>query len=186
MQRRARGDHELLKSRVHAVRCDDDVSRRATAVGEMDDGLRIILLEGDASVASLHDVGRQPFDEHSEQVGAVYPVELDLTHRLGRPHRRDIDSVRAAILRVQPSGPAAGQLVSEAKPSQHPDAVRLERDAGADFSQRLGLLVNTDVHALLKQGVGSGEATDAAADDRNAQRVRAHGESGLRLAARIT
>jgi hypothetical protein len=153
---------------VNAVRCDYDVSRRARTVGEMDDGLRVILLEGDASVASLHDVAGQPVDEHSEQVGAVHPVELDLTQQLGGPHRLDIGSVRAAILRVQPSGPAAGQLVSEAQPPQHPDAVRLERDAGADFSQCRGLLVDTDDHASLKQGVSSGEATDAAADDRNA------------------
>jgi hypothetical protein len=44
----------------------------------------------------------------------------------------------------------------------------LDGEASPDLGQGRGLLVDADVHAALKQGVGSGDTTDAAAHDRDA------------------
>ena len=43
---------------MDAVRRDHHVGRDARAVGERDDGLLVVLLEADASVAGRDDVGR--------------------------------------------------------------------------------------------------------------------------------
>ena len=147
---------------------DDNVGRGAQAVGEREDGLTVMLLEADASVADVHDPGRQPVHEHGQQVGAVHAVELDSVRQLGGPHRRGVGAVRAAELRVDPSGAEAGQLVSQAEPPQHPRAVRLDGDARPDLGQCRRLLVETHVHAAPEQGDGSGDATNAAADNRDA------------------
>ena len=88
---------------MDAVGRDHDVSRDAHAVGESEDGLLVILLEADASVAGLDDVGGQPVDEHCEQVGAVHAVELDLARELRRPHRRGD--------RSRPGGETAGRPI---------------------------------------------------------------------------
>ena len=72
-----------------------------------DDRLLVVLLEADAAMAGLHDVGRQPVHQHPEQIGAVHAVELDLPTRLRRPHRRDERAVRAAEPRVGPARPVA-------------------------------------------------------------------------------
>ena len=156
---------------------DHDVGRGARAVGEGEGGLLVILLEADAPVAGMDDRRRASrSDEHGQQVGAVHAVELDPAGQLGGPHRRGVGAVRAAELRIDPSGAEAGQLVAEAEAPQHAHAVRLDGDAGADLGQGRGLLVETDVHAALEQGVGGGDAADAAADDRDAERVVAHGK----------
>ena len=55
-----------------------------------------------------------------------------------------------------------------AEPLQHAGAVRLYGDAGADLGERRGLLVETHLHAALKQCVGGRDPTDAAADNRDA------------------
>ena len=54
----------------------------------------VVLLETDASVPGVHDAGRQPVDEHGQQVGAVHAVELDLAGELRWPHRRGEGAVR--------------------------------------------------------------------------------------------
>ena len=51
-------------------------------LGEGEDGLLVILLEADASVA-VSNAGRQPFREHCQQVGAVHAVEFNLARQLG-------------------------------------------------------------------------------------------------------
>ncbi len=150
---------------MDAVGRNHDVSRGAHAIGEREDGLLVILLEADASVACMDNAGRQPFHEHCQQVGAVHAVEFNLARQLGGPHRRGVGAVRTAKLRVDPSGAKAGQLVAEAEPPQHPHPVRLDRDAGADLGQRRRLLVETHLHPALQQGIGSRDTTDAAADD---------------------
>ena len=167
-QRRGWGDHELLQSRMDAVRGDHDVGRGARTIGEREDCLVAVLFEADASVSGLHDVGRQPVDEHGKQVGTVHAVELDPARHLGGPHRRGVGSVRPAELRVDPSGTPAEQFVSEAKPAQHAGAVRLDGHTGADLGQGRRLLVETNLDAALKQGGGGGDTADAAADDRHA------------------
>ena len=95
----------------------------------------------------------------------MHAVEFDLAGKLGGPHRGGIGPVGAEKLRVEPSGAQPEQLVAEAEPAQHADAVRLERDAGADLGQGGGLLVDTHIDPALKQRVGGGDAANAAADD---------------------
>ena len=56
--------------------------------------LSVILHEAHASVAGMHDAGRQPFHEHGQQVGAVHAVELDLARQFRGSHRRRVGAVR--------------------------------------------------------------------------------------------
>ena len=153
---------------MDAVGRDHDIGRGPHTVGERDDGVGVILLEADAPVTGVDDGRGQPIDEHGKQVGAVHAVEFDRARQFRGPHRRGIGSIGAAKLRVDPPGPPAGQPVSKAEPPQHPYAIRLDCDAGANLGQSRSLLVKTHVHAALEQGIDSGDTTDAAADDRNA------------------
>ena len=85
---------------MDAIGRDHDIGGRTHSIGETDYGLLIVLLEAGASVTGLHDVVGQPVEEHSKQVRAMHPVELDLGHRLGGPKGCDIGTVHAAKLRV--------------------------------------------------------------------------------------
>jgi hypothetical protein len=95
-------------------------------------------------------------------------IELDLPGAREGPHRGGRGSIGATKLGVDPSGPRADQPVFEAEPPKHTHTVRLDCDACADLGQGCRLLVETDVHAALKQSVSSGGAADATANDRHA------------------
>ena len=90
-----RRHHELLQRGMDAVGADHDVGRGAGAVGECDDGLLLVLLEADASVAGVDDGRREPIHEERKQIGAVEAVELDSAGELGRPHGSGEGAVRS-------------------------------------------------------------------------------------------
>ncbi len=95
----------------------------------------------------------------------------------GRPHRSGEGAVRAAELRVDPTGAEADHTVAQAKPAQHADAVGLNRHAGAHLGERRRLLVEVHVDAALQECQGGRRTADAAADDGDTQGSRAHGRS---------
>ena len=95
--------------------------------------MRVFLLEADTLVVGRNDTGRQPRREHSEQVGAMHPIELDFGSELGRPHRSRVGPVGTEKLRIDPAGAQPEQLVAKAEPAQHANAVGLQSDAGTDL-----------------------------------------------------
>jgi len=140
---------------MDAVRRDDHISLHAHAVCEDDDRSSLILLEADALIASRDNTARQPCGQHSEKIGAVDSVKLDLVREVGGPHRCRIGTVGMKKLRIEPARTQPGNLVAESEPAQHPDAVRLQRDAGADFGECRRLFVGTHFDAALKQGMAT-------------------------------
>ena len=128
-----RRHHELLQRGVNAIGANDDVGRCAGAVGEGDDGLLLILLKADASVAGVDDGRRELIYEERKQVGAVEAVELDSACLVGGPHRGGESSVRSEVLGIDPAGAVAGDAIAESQCLQHAHAVRLDGDAGADL-----------------------------------------------------
>ena len=95
--------------------------------------MRVFLLEADTLVVRCNHTGRQPRREHSEQVGTMHPIELDLGSQLGGPHRSRIGPVGTEKLGIDPAGSQPEQLVAKAEPAQHANAVRLQSDAGTDL-----------------------------------------------------
>ena len=73
---------------------------------------------------------------------------------LGGPYRRGVQPVGIAELRVDPFASATRHVLCETKMPQHADAVRLQREAGADLGQRGGLLVDADLNVALVQRIG--------------------------------
>src|SRR5204863_1452389 len=82
--------------------------------------------------------------------------------------------VGIAELRVDPFASATRHVLCETKMPQHADAVRLQREAGADLGQRGGLLVDPDLNVALVQRIGGSQATDTAADDCHMKRSFSH------------
>ena len=147
---------------MDAVRADHHVGPYPRAIVEGDDGLLAVLLEANATMARMDDLLWESVHQHLQQVGAMEAVELDLLRELRRPHRSNERPVRAAILRVAPSCAPAQHLGVEAKPPQHANAVRLQRQSGPDFSQGRRLLVDTRVNSAPQQRNGRRHTADAA------------------------
>src|SRR5262245_37949939 len=99
---------------MDAVGPDHDVGCHPFSVGKNERYLLLVLLEADAPVTGLDDLGWKPTDEHGEQIRTVHAVELDRAGERGRPHGRRIGSVGAAVLRIDPPGTNMHELVAEA------------------------------------------------------------------------
>src|SRR5262245_24892421 len=167
---------------MNAIGADHGIGRCTRSSGKSERRLVLVLLKADTSVAGIDDFGWQPADEHAEQVGPVHAVELDLARQLGRPHRSGEGSVGTAKLRIDPPGPVTEKLVAEPKPLQHAHAVWLDGNAGTDLCESGGLLIKTDVHAVLNEGCGSGSTTDAAANNGDTKWMLGHANHLLRCA----
>src|SRR5262249_1987945 len=75
--------------------------------------------------------------------------------------------VPAALVEGARPDAAGAEPFGKSEPMQQPRRVRADVDAGADFTQRLCLLINVHVETGPQQGSGGREAANAAADDRD-------------------
>jgi hypothetical protein len=150
---------------MDAVRGDHDIGGYMYSIREVHDCPIVVLLETDASMVCLDEIAGQPGHQHPEQIGAVHAIDLDSAVWISRPHRSNERPIRVSKLRVGPPGAPASDVRSEAQPSQHANAIGLEREASADFRQGRRLLVHVHLDAALKQGIRGGNAADTAADD---------------------
>ena len=110
--------------------------------------------EANGGVLSLPKIGRIPIRVHRPLQGTpVLPAPL-------------MGPDRSHAFAVEPLG--------EAEPAQHARRIGGHIDPAADLGQLRRLLVNLDLEPGLQQRQGSGEATNAAADHRDAERRAYH------------
>ena len=162
-------DDVPLQHGVDAVGRDDEVGLDDAAVLELQAGEVSILAQPDAAMGGVDDAGWERFGEHVQQVGAVHPIEAIPAAGVRHHDRPDDRTIHATVLRsAADAGSDRGQGGAQTHAFQLTQAVREDEDPGADFAECGRLLEHRNFHSSAGQGDGSGEAADAAADDRDA------------------
>ncbi len=122
---------------------------------------------------AAHGIGRQGGGKCVQDVGPVHAVEAVPAAGIGHHDGANFRAVHPAIGRACADFRAdLCQRLLEAHAFHLPQAVGIDENARADFSQCGGLFIHGDVYALLQQRVGRGQAAHAAADNDGPQLVR--------------
>ena len=147
------------------VRSDHRVCADLSTVVEGEDRLVLILSKIDALVSCIQAIGRERVREYAEQICTVDSVHSVPTGGVECDNRRDGRAVLSVVTRPLPDVCTYRlNRAAQTDALEQPKAVRCHHDAGADFSQFRGLLVDLDVNAPVQKGVCSGQATDSPTD----------------------
>src|SRR5690242_718997 len=129
-------------------------------------------------MSEMQPLGRERVAQHRQDIGAMRRKEQPFA---AWPfHLTDFaEQQRAAVLPAAlPPGvdcdAKAFDSRAETELVQHASSIRREHDAGADFAQRLDLLIDMNVEASMQQAQSGGKAADAAADHSYFRRARRH------------
>ena len=161
---------DLADRGVQAVRADHQISRRTTAVGEIEANPGVAVGDADHLRVTPNPFGRKTFQQSLEQNPArdhpdrrTHPVH-DRRHVEGghRASRRRHHPHRGQLL--------AGAVHGDAELPQHGFAVRPDGDGAAAGPHLGALLEHRDVMAVPQQSPGDGDATHPGADNQDPQR----------------
>src|SRR5215472_7754433 len=132
------------------------------------DAVAVILKTGEP-VCEMHAMIRQDAGNCAMQVGAMKGVVGRAERRLDRlPQwraKQKASIVPAPLVERARFDARPSQRVRDPEPIQNARRVGADIDAGADFAERFGLLVDLDLESGAQQRCRRRESTNAAADD---------------------
>jgi hypothetical protein len=147
--RRFRAEQQVPHRRVDAVGADRDIGACPRAVLELHVDAVAAVCESGELVADMDALGRQRGAEHRQQIAAMRLVigkaEFGENGIAQRRLQDGASVLPAPLMKRQRAHAELCQRIAEAEVMNDARGVRADLDAGADFAQRAGLLVDMNV-----------------------------------------